>query len=139
MENGRFQKYQNSMNKLNAQQIVEDFKNNYFDMNFDIKYQDNIPAELVGFYKKSHIFVFSFFDKSVSFNNLYQNYVYHKYIKPTLQYNERFFIESEGVKFDYNLHRSLLLKIITKIVIGFKKYYICNKEEEINEDFKCGT
>jgi len=74
MENGRFQNYQNSMNKLNAQQIVEDFKNNYFDINFDIKYQDNIPAELVGFYKKSHIFVFSFFDKTVSFNNLYQNY-----------------------------------------------------------------
>ena len=73
------------------------------------------------------------------FNNLYQNYAYQKYIRPTLMYNERFFIESEGVKFDYNLHRSLLLKIINKIVIGFKKYYICNKEEEINEDFKCRT
>lgn len=127
------------MNKLNTEQIINEIKSNFNDMNFDIQYQDNIPANLVGFYKNSHIFVLNLFDKSVSFQNLYQNYVYQKYIKPTMLNSEKFLVETEGVNFDYNLHRSLLTKLIPKIVLGFKKYYINNKQEMINEDFKCGT
>lgn len=127
------------MNKLNTDQIISEMKSNFIGLKFDIKYQDNVPMNLVGLYHNSHIFEFNLFDKSVSFKNLYQNYVYQKYIKPTMQNSEKFLIETEGVNFDYNLHRSLLIKLIPKIVLGFKKYYINNNEEKINEDFKCRT
>lgn len=125
------------MSKLTAEQIIEDIKSNCSGLNFDIKYQGNIPAEVDVLYNNSHIFDLSLFDKTISFNNLYQNYVYQKYIKSTILTSEKFMIESEGVRFDYNLHKSLITKLIPKIVLGFKKYYINNKEYELNEDFKC--
>lgn len=127
------------MNKLNAEQIINEIKSNFNEMSFDVKYQDNVPAYMIGFYKNSHVFVFNLFDRSVSFKNFYQNYVYQKYIKPTMLNSEKFLVETEGVNFDYNLHRSLLTKLIPKIVLGFKKYYINNKQETINEDFQCRT
>lgn len=127
------------MNNLNTKQIIDEIKSNFTGINFDIQYQDNIPVNMIGRYKQSHIFVFNIFDRSVSFNNLYQNYVYKKYIKPTILNSEKFLIETEGVQFDYNLHRSILIKLIPKIILGFKKYYINNMEDNINEDFKCGT
>ena len=51
------------MNKLNAEQIINEIKSNFNEMTFDIKYQDNVPAYMVGFYKNSHIFVFNLFDR----------------------------------------------------------------------------
>lgn len=139
MENGRFQILVPFMSKLNAEQIINEIKSNFNEITFDVKYKDNVPVYMVGFYKNSNIFVFNLFDRSVSFKNFYQNYVYQKYIKPTMLNSEKFLVETEGVNFDYNLHRSLLTNLIPKIVLGFKKYYIKHKQETINEDFQCRT
>ena len=38
------------MNKLNAEQIINEIKSNFNEMTFDIKYQDNVPDTL---YQKS--------------------------------------------------------------------------------------
>ena len=76
------------MNKLNAEQIINEIKSNFNEMTFEIKYQYNVPAYMVGLYKNSHIFVFNLFDRSVSFKNFYQNYVDQKYIKPTMIHSE---------------------------------------------------
>ena len=125
--------------KLNSQEIINEFKSNYFELNFDIKYQDNIPEKMIGLYDGSPIFVYDFYNKSVSFDGLYDSTAYKKFIQPNILNSEKFLIESSGVNFDYNLHRSLITKLIPKIVLGFKKYYIDVKQEMINEDFQCRT
>lgn len=138
MENGLFLDCLSSMNNQ-TQKIIDEFKSDYLDINFDVTYQDSIPAKMVGFYRNIPIFSFNFFEKSISFDDFYNNFVYKKYIQPNIKYSEKFLIESSGVNFDYNLHRPLITKLIPKIVYGFKKYYIDDKEERINEDFKCRT
>jgi hypothetical protein len=91
----------------------------------------------VGSYDNSPIFVIQFSDGTINFETLYKNGSYKKFIKPTINEQEKFLVESEGVSFYYVMHRSLIQKLIPKVILAFKNYYISNKKELIENDFLC--
>ena len=123
------------MNSYAQENIEKDLKHNFPEFNYYFcgKYFEKI----IGFFNGEEIFIADKNNKTVSFTPLYENEIYKKYIKPNLKTNELFLIETEGIEFDYKLHKSLLMKLFPKIIFGFKNYYISIKKEKIDEDFKC--
>ena len=122
---------------MTSKQIINDVKESFKELNYSILYQDTIPVQLVGLYDNSPIFVIQFSDGTINFETLYKNGSYKKFIKPTINEQEKFLVESEGVSFYYVMHRSLIQKLIPKVILAFKNYYISNKKELIENDFLC--
>lgn len=118
------------------EKIINEVKNDYRELKYKITYQDDIPNTMVGFYTNTPLFVVNFSDSSINFEMLYNNEIYKKYIKPYINEQEKFLIESSGVNFNYILHRSMIQKLLPKIIISIKKYYILHRMESIDYDFK---
>lgn len=122
---------------MNSQQIINDVKGNFRELNYNLTFQDDIPVKMVGTYENSPIFVINFSDATIDFEDLYNNVAYKKEIKPVVNECEKFLIESRGVSFYYTMHRSMIQKLIPKIIIAFKNYYISHRKEIIENDFAC--
>lgn len=122
---------------MNSQQIINDVKGNFRELNYNLTLQDDIPVQLVGVYENSPIFVVNFSDATITFEQLYKNDAYKKHIKPLISESEKFLIESSGVSFYYTMNRSMIQKLIPKIVIALKNYYISHRKETIENDFTC--
>lgn len=122
---------------MTSKQIINDIKCNFNELNYTITYQDKIPVKLVGTYDSSPIFTVYFSDGTINFETLYKNNSYKKYIKPNVTDAEQFLIESSGVSFYYYMNRSLIKQLIPKIILALKNYYISNKLENLEYDFRC--
>lgn len=122
---------------MNSQQIIKDVKNNFRELNYSVVYQDDLPVKMIGTYESSPVFVIYFSDGSIDFADTFENKSYKTYIKPNMTEPERFLIESSGVSFYYYMHRTLIQKLIPKIVLALKNYYIKNRKETMENDFTC--
>ena len=122
---------------MNSQQIINDVKVNFRELNYNLTLQDDIPVKLVGTYENSPVFVINFSDATIDFEDLYNNDAYKKQIRPIVNESEKFLIESSGVSFYYTMHRSMIEKLIPKIIIALKNYYISHRKETIEHDFSC--
>jgi hypothetical protein len=125
------------MPMMKSQQIINDVKNNFKELNYSIIYQEDLPVKMIGIYETSPIFTINFSDGSIDFEDTFNNKSYKNYIKPTITDSEKFLVESSGVCFYYYMHRSLIQKLIPKIVLAIKNYYIKFRKETIENDFAC--
>ena len=72
----------------------------------------------------------------MNFECIYMNKAYHSMIKNGLNESERFLIESGGVSFEYFLHKKMIQKMIPKIILNLKKFYISIRKETIENEFR---
>ena len=84
---------------MNSQQIINDVKVNFRELNYNLTLQDDIPVKLVGTYENSPVFVINFSDATIDFEDLYNNDAYKKQIRPIVNESEKFLIESSVLVF----------------------------------------
>ncbi|MBO7691866.1 MAG: hypothetical protein J6T10_04430 [Methanobrevibacter sp.] len=122
---------------MTSKQIINDIKSNFNELNYTISYQDDLPVKMVGTYESTPIFTVYFSDGTIDFETVYKNISYKNYIKPEVNDAEKFLIESSGVSFYYYMNRSLIKQLIPKLILALKNYYINNRMENLEYDFKC--
>lgn len=122
---------------MTSKQIINDIKSNFNELNYTISYQDDLPVKMVGTYESTPIFTVYFSDGTIDFETVYKNNSYKNYIKPEVNDAEKFLIESSGVSFYYYMNRSLIKQLIPKLILALKNYYINNRMENLEYDFKC--
>ena len=125
------------MPMMKSQQIINDVKTNFKELNYSVVYQDDLPVKMVGTYEGSPVFVINFSDGSIDFEDTFKNKSYKNYIKPVMTDPEIFLVESSGVCFYYYMHRTLIQKLIPKIVLALKNYSIKFRKETMENDFTC--